>query len=162
MHHCLPLNSSVTFCFCLFIIRILKNIKLKGIHSRILSLIFLFMPRSLSPVHTTKRWLQTSHCRTRNERTTNCRCRILMTSAWRFSRSSGNMAASVRLLVQRVRTTVTLTGRLRTSSDPTSLAVCRRFANAAAEKSTHFGFETVPEEEKAKKGNALLSSLCCP
>ena len=74
-----------------------------------------------------------------------------------FIQSSGNMAASVRLLVRRVprtRRNLISTGRLGTSSDSESLSGCRAFSHAAGEKSTHFGFETVPEADKAKKGNA--------
>lgn len=33
----------------------------------------------------------------------------------------------------------------------------RSFSGGAAEKSTHFGFETVPESEKAKKGESTAN-----
>ncbi|CAL8248453.1 unnamed protein product [Merluccius merluccius] len=72
------------------------------------------------------------------------------------------MAASVRLLVRRVRRThthITITGLLRTSNDSASLSVCRCFSAAAGEKSTHFGFERVPETEKAKKVYQVFESV---
>ncbi|CAL8328461.1 unnamed protein product [Arctogadus glacialis] len=79
-----------------------------------------------------------------------------------FIQSSGNMAASVRLLVRRVPRThrnLISTGRLKTSSDSESLSGCRVFSHAAGEKSTHFGFETVPEAEKAKKVYQVFESV---
>lgn len=68
------------------------------------------------------------------------------------------MAASMRLLVRRAirftgaRANVTaggVSGRLDCGREP---SYCRCLSDAAADRSTHFGFETVPEAEKAKKG----------
>lgn len=39
---------------------------------------------------------------------------------------------------------------------------CRCLNDSAADRNTHFGFETVPEEEKAKKGEPLVHSPCRP
>ncbi|XP_059193439.1 2-methoxy-6-polyprenyl-1,4-benzoquinol methylase, mitochondrial [Centropristis striata] len=64
------------------------------------------------------------------------------------------MAASVRLLVRRaVRLSlrsVTGTGAAR-SGCCRAPNTCRCFSDAAGDRSTHFGFETVPETEKAKR-----------
>ncbi|XP_076586967.1 2-methoxy-6-polyprenyl-1,4-benzoquinol methylase, mitochondrial [Chaetodon auriga] len=67
------------------------------------------------------------------------------------------MAASVRLLVRRaIRlsqrniniTAAGASGRSACCWEPSS---CRCFSDGAADRSTHFGFETVPETEKAKR-----------
>ncbi|KAI3372566.1 hypothetical protein L3Q82_023046 [Scortum barcoo] len=67
------------------------------------------------------------------------------------------MAASMRLLVRRVirlshrnisRISAGLSGRSGCCWGPST---CRCFSDAAGDKSTHFGFETVPETEKAKR-----------
>ncbi|XP_070690040.1 2-methoxy-6-polyprenyl-1,4-benzoquinol methylase, mitochondrial [Pempheris klunzingeri] len=67
------------------------------------------------------------------------------------------MAASMRLLVRRaIRlshkninvTAAGLSGRSGSCWEPSS---CRCFSDAAEDRSTHFGFETVPETEKAKR-----------
>ncbi|KAM9858672.1 2-methoxy-6-polyprenyl-1,4-benzoquinol methylase, mitochondrial [Aulostomus maculatus] len=67
------------------------------------------------------------------------------------------MAASIRLLVRRVvrlshrNISVTapgVSGQARSCWEPSS---SRCYSDAAGDKSTHFGFETVPEAEKAKK-----------
>uniref|UniRef100_A0A3B4F5Y4 Uncharacterized protein n=1 Tax=Pundamilia nyererei TaxID=303518 RepID=A0A3B4F5Y4_9CICH len=66
------------------------------------------------------------------------------------------MAASVRLLVRQAirlshrNITVTAAG---VSARPS----CRCFSESAEERSTHFGFETVSEAEKAKRGERLRS-----
>lgn len=73
------------------------------------------------------------------------------------------MAASMRLLVRRAsrftgtRVNVTagaVSGRSGCGREPSS---CRCLSDAAADRSTHFGFETVPEAEKAKKGEPQTS-----
>ncbi|KAJ3580609.1 hypothetical protein NHX12_034307 [Muraenolepis orangiensis] len=82
------------------------------------------------------------------------------------------MAASARLFVRRVHRThrditiasrcnvnTAVVGRLRTAGDSASLSACRGFSDAAGEKSTHFGFETVPEAEKAKKVYQVFESV---
>ncbi|XP_061672867.1 2-methoxy-6-polyprenyl-1,4-benzoquinol methylase, mitochondrial [Syngnathoides biaculeatus] len=67
------------------------------------------------------------------------------------------MAAPVRLLVRRVfgRTSsaisVSTPGRLHLSAHCWASLSGRCFSDEAGEKNTHFGFETVPEAEKAKK-----------
>ncbi|XP_077416835.1 2-methoxy-6-polyprenyl-1,4-benzoquinol methylase, mitochondrial [Vanacampus margaritifer] len=66
------------------------------------------------------------------------------------------MAASIRLLVRRVlrRSSAVVSsaaGGWRLSARCCAQLSCRSFSDEAAEKSTHFGFETVPEAEKAKK-----------
>lgn len=72
--------------------------------------------------------------------------------------TAGNMAASMRLLVRRV---IRLSHRnINTCSAGVSGRLgccwaglcCRCFSDAAEDRSTHFGFETVPETEKAKRG----------
>lgn len=35
---------------------------------------------------------------------------------------------------------------------PANSTICRYYSNDSENKSTHFGFETVPEEEKAERG----------
>ncbi|XP_077377944.1 2-methoxy-6-polyprenyl-1,4-benzoquinol methylase, mitochondrial [Festucalex cinctus] len=67
------------------------------------------------------------------------------------------MAASVRLLVRRVLRRSSA-GVSFSAAGSWSLSACccappsrRSFSDGAAEKNTHFGFETVPEAEKAKK-----------
>ncbi|KAM4616004.1 2-methoxy-6-polyprenyl-1,4-benzoquinol methylase, mitochondrial [Polymixia lowei] len=66
------------------------------------------------------------------------------------------MAASCRLLVWRILRThrninITFAGRLGRSGCCSELSVCRCFSDGTTDKSTHFGFETVPEAEKAKR-----------
>ncbi|XP_029295132.1 2-methoxy-6-polyprenyl-1,4-benzoquinol methylase, mitochondrial isoform X2 [Cottoperca gobio] len=80
-----------------------------------------------------------------------------MTTDRRTVAQLGNMAASMRLLFRRV---IRLSHR---SIDVTAAGVsgrsgccwgpctCRCFSDAAGDRSTHFGFETVPETEKAKR-----------
>ncbi|KAM4575776.1 2-methoxy-6-polyprenyl-1,4-benzoquinol methylase, mitochondrial [Odontesthes bonariensis] len=59
------------------------------------------------------------------------------------------MAASMRLLARRV---IRLSNRNVTASVAGVLCPsCRCFSDAAEDRNTHFGFETVPEEEKAKR-----------
>ncbi|XP_072243507.1 2-methoxy-6-polyprenyl-1,4-benzoquinol methylase, mitochondrial [Leuresthes tenuis] len=59
------------------------------------------------------------------------------------------MAASMRLLARRV---LRLSNRNVTASAAgVSCPSCRCYSDAAEDRSTHFGFETVPEEEKAKR-----------
>lgn len=36
---------------------------------------------------------------------------------------------------------------------------CRCFSDAASDRNTHFGFETVPEAEKAKRGELTADSV---
>ncbi|XP_020492292.2 2-methoxy-6-polyprenyl-1,4-benzoquinol methylase, mitochondrial [Labrus bergylta] len=60
------------------------------------------------------------------------------------------MAASMRLLVRRA---IRLTHRNInvTTAGASGQTGCCRFSDAAGDRSTHFGFETVPETEKAKR-----------
>ena len=68
-----------------------------------------------------------------------------------------NMAASMRLLARRV---IRLSNRNVTASAAGVLCPsCRCFSDAAEDRSTHFGFETVPEEEKAKRGERLQRQI---
>lgn len=68
------------------------------------------------------------------------------------------MAASMRLLVRRVirlshrNVNVTAAGLPGRSGCCWAPSSCRCFSDAAGDKNTHFGFETVSESEKAKKG----------
>ena len=43
-------------------------------------------------------------------------------------------------------------GQLSRTICPLKLSACRCFSDGHADKSTHFGFETVPEGEKAQRG----------
>ncbi|XP_041793863.1 2-methoxy-6-polyprenyl-1,4-benzoquinol methylase, mitochondrial [Chelmon rostratus] len=67
------------------------------------------------------------------------------------------MATSVRLLVRRAirlsyrNTSVSAAGAAGRSACCWKPSPCRCFSDAAADRSTHFGFETVPETEKAKR-----------
>ncbi|XP_034547827.1 2-methoxy-6-polyprenyl-1,4-benzoquinol methylase, mitochondrial [Notolabrus celidotus] len=67
------------------------------------------------------------------------------------------MAASIRLLVRRVirlshgNITGPPAGLSARSGSCRGPSVCRCFSDAAGDRNTHFGFETVPETEKAKK-----------
>ncbi|XP_061528603.1 2-methoxy-6-polyprenyl-1,4-benzoquinol methylase, mitochondrial isoform X4 [Phycodurus eques] len=61
------------------------------------------------------------------------------------------MAAPVSLLVGRVLRRTSAAGELRLSTRCWAPPSCRSFSDEVAEKNTHFGFETVPEAEKAKK-----------
>uniref|UniRef100_UPI0037E8C27C 2-methoxy-6-polyprenyl-1,4-benzoquinol methylase, mitochondrial n=1 Tax=Semicossyphus pulcher TaxID=241346 RepID=UPI0037E8C27C len=67
------------------------------------------------------------------------------------------MAASMRLLFRRVirlshrNINVTAAGVSRGSGCCWGPSTCRCFSDAAGDSSTHFGFETVPETEKAKR-----------
>ncbi|KAM7017839.1 2-methoxy-6-polyprenyl-1,4-benzoquinol methylase, mitochondrial [Tautogolabrus adspersus] len=67
------------------------------------------------------------------------------------------MAASMRLLVRRAirlshrNINVTTAGVLGRSGCCWGPSTCRCFSDAAGDRSTHFGFETVPETEKAKR-----------
>lgn len=78
--------------------------------------------------------------------------------------AAANMAASMRQLVRRVI-------RLSQGNNNTASAgaagrlgrcwagsCCRCFGDAAEDRSTHFGFETVSEAEKTKRGESLRSS----
>ncbi|XP_071374975.1 2-methoxy-6-polyprenyl-1,4-benzoquinol methylase, mitochondrial [Centroberyx affinis] len=75
------------------------------------------------------------------------------------------MAASIRLLVRRVirhshrNINVAVTGRLGRSSRCSGLSACRCFSDGTADGSTHFGFETVPEAEKAKRVYKVFESV---
>ncbi|XP_029999618.1 2-methoxy-6-polyprenyl-1,4-benzoquinol methylase, mitochondrial [Sphaeramia orbicularis] len=60
------------------------------------------------------------------------------------------MAASVRLLTRRVVRLCQRRFNVTCVSGPGQQS-CRGFSDAAGDRSTHFGFETVPEEEKAKR-----------
>ncbi|KAM7391167.1 hypothetical protein PAMP_021876 [Pampus punctatissimus] len=67
------------------------------------------------------------------------------------------MAASMRFLVRRVKRlsnrniTVTAAGDSGRSGRCWGPSSCRCFSDAAGDRNTHFGFETVPEAEKAKR-----------
>uniref|UniRef100_A0A3B5AJR6 Coenzyme Q5, methyltransferase n=1 Tax=Stegastes partitus TaxID=144197 RepID=A0A3B5AJR6_9TELE len=67
------------------------------------------------------------------------------------------MAASMRLLVRRAirlshrNVTATAAGAAARSGCCRGPSVCRCFSDEADNRSTHFGFETVPEAEKAKR-----------
>ncbi|XP_054628982.1 2-methoxy-6-polyprenyl-1,4-benzoquinol methylase, mitochondrial [Dunckerocampus dactyliophorus] len=67
------------------------------------------------------------------------------------------MAASMRMLLRRVvrlthgEVSVPSAGVSRLPGRCWTPPSCRRFSEATGEKSTHFGFETIPEAEKAKK-----------
>ncbi|XP_022062829.2 2-methoxy-6-polyprenyl-1,4-benzoquinol methylase, mitochondrial [Acanthochromis polyacanthus] len=67
------------------------------------------------------------------------------------------MAASMRLLVRRAirlshkNITLTAAGAAARSDCCRGPLVCRCFSDEAEDRSTHFGFETVPETEKAKR-----------
>ncbi|KAL6114835.1 coq5 [Pungitius sinensis] len=67
------------------------------------------------------------------------------------------MAASVRLLLRRAarlshgKINVAAADTAARSGRRLAPSTCRCFADAAGDRSTHFGFETVPEAEKAKK-----------
>ncbi|KAM3868214.1 2-methoxy-6-polyprenyl-1,4-benzoquinol methylase, mitochondrial [Diretmus argenteus] len=75
------------------------------------------------------------------------------------------MAASIRLLVRRVirhsnrNINLTIAGRSTRSSCCSGLSACRCFSDGAADRSTHFGFETVPEAEKAKRVYKVFESV---
>lgn len=69
------------------------------------------------------------------------------------------MAASIRQLLRVSGAHVKVTAAAaeapgRTGSHPGRF-FCRCLSDAAADRNTHFGFETVPEAEKAKKGEPL-------
>lgn len=61
------------------------------------------------------------------------------------------MAASMRLLVRRV-VRLSHTHFTVTAAGGSSQSSCRCCSNASGDRSTHFGFETVSEAEKAQKG----------
>ncbi len=73
------------------------------------------------------------------------------------------MAASMRLLVRRVirlshrNISASAAGVSGRSGCCWGASSCRCFSDAAGDKSTHFGFETVPETEKAKRGELQQS-----
>eukprot|EP00063_Salmo_salar_P051208 XP_014026043.1 PREDICTED: 2-methoxy-6-polyprenyl-1,4-benzoquinol methylase, mitochondrial isoform X2 [Salmo salar] len=75
------------------------------------------------------------------------------------------MAASIRLLARRIvrdasRTiNSSVSGRIVSSSCPSNLSASRCFSDGAADKSTHFGFETVSEGEKAERGDISFRFL---
>ncbi|XP_029572154.1 2-methoxy-6-polyprenyl-1,4-benzoquinol methylase, mitochondrial [Salmo trutta] len=75
------------------------------------------------------------------------------------------MAASIRLLARRIvrdasRTiNSSVSGRIVSSSCPSNLSACRCFSDGAADKSTHFGFETVSEGEKAERVYKVFESV---
>ncbi|XP_054467448.1 2-methoxy-6-polyprenyl-1,4-benzoquinol methylase, mitochondrial [Anoplopoma fimbria] len=72
-----------------------------------------------------------------------------MTTHCRIVASSANMAASMRLLLRRV---IRLSHRdINGPGCCRGPSTCRCLSDAAADRSTHFGFETVPETEKAKR-----------
>lgn len=68
------------------------------------------------------------------------------------------MAASTRLLVRRVIRlsrriiNVSAAGVASRHTCSCRVSTCRCFSDSTAERNTHFGFETVPETEKAKRG----------
>ncbi|XP_051925032.1 2-methoxy-6-polyprenyl-1,4-benzoquinol methylase, mitochondrial [Hippocampus zosterae] len=76
------------------------------------------------------------------------------------------MAASVRPLLERMifrpsagAVSVSVADGWRPSPRCYATASCRSFSGGAAEKSTHFGFETVPESEKAKKVYTVFENV---
>lgn len=93
--------------------------------------------------------------------------RLKITTFCRTIVSSDNMAAPMRLLVRRVIrfshrninvTAAGVPGRPGCCWEPSS---CRCFSDAAGDRSTHFGFETVPETEKAKRGELRETHSQC-
>lgn len=75
------------------------------------------------------------------------------------------MAASMRLLFRRVirlshrNVNVTAAGAPGRPAGCWEPPSCRCFSEAAGDRSTHFGFETVPETEKAKRSEVSLCMI---
>ncbi|XP_062307359.1 2-methoxy-6-polyprenyl-1,4-benzoquinol methylase, mitochondrial isoform X2 [Osmerus eperlanus] len=75
------------------------------------------------------------------------------------------MAASIRVLARRIsrhsprNMNTSVAGRLSRTICPLKLSACRCFSDGHADKSTHFGFETVPEGEKAQRVYKVFESV---
>ncbi|XP_067084380.1 2-methoxy-6-polyprenyl-1,4-benzoquinol methylase, mitochondrial [Osmerus mordax] len=75
------------------------------------------------------------------------------------------MAASIRVLARRIsrnsprNMNTSEAGRLSRTICPLKLSACRCFSDGHADKSTHFGFETVPEGEKAQRVYKVFESV---
>ncbi|XP_046870571.1 2-methoxy-6-polyprenyl-1,4-benzoquinol methylase, mitochondrial isoform X2 [Hypomesus transpacificus] len=75
------------------------------------------------------------------------------------------MAASIRVLARRIscnsprNMNTSVAGQLSRTICPLKLSACRCFSDGHADKSTHFGFETVPEGEKAQRVYKVFESV---
>ncbi|XP_010874339.2 2-methoxy-6-polyprenyl-1,4-benzoquinol methylase, mitochondrial [Esox lucius] len=76
-----------------------------------------------------------------------------------------NMAASIRFLVRRMvrdysrNINCSVSCQIVRSSCPLNLSACRCFSDNAENKTTHFGFETVPEGEKTERVYKVFESV---